>query len=183
MEAATAAPKQSPPEQAPAVPESVTRAAAGEKVKGKDERSALDWLLGATTALEYEVTVQYDTPAGTRPLTFRLRQVDASTFDRIDKANRLGDGPFAKLDVATFNAELLSEATVSIKDGSGRTVDPRGQEWLGGAPSPALAMALRFKYQPGLLDALVEEVRKISAYSPDRVGTAQRVLVDAVGGS
>lgn len=150
----------------------------GVKMTASEERSALDWLLGPTVALEFDVPIDYETPVGLQKLTFRIRQMDPQRIDQIDAANRRGDGPFARLDAPSFQADLVSEATVYITDGSGRRFDPRGDAWMGGAPSPSLAMALRFRFQGGLLEALVDQVRAISGYSGDRVGTATRAMVE-----
>jgi hypothetical protein len=161
-----------------ALPDPVKKAANGAELDAREERDALDWLLGATKPLEYTVPVQYDTPDGKREIRFRIRQLDGSTIEAIDAANRKGDGPFAKLDVQGFNAELATEATLWIETDS-RRVEIRSPEFLGGMPSPPLAMALRFKYQPGILEGLAEKIREASAYSSDRIGNAQRVLVEA----
>lgn len=180
-EAPTTSPSQpSAEDDAPAVlPPEVVKAAEGGTLSAREEMDALDFLLGATKPLEFDVPVLYDTPAGRKTLRFRIRQLDGATIEAVDVANRKGDGPFAKLDVQTFNAELVTEATRYIQSESGRQVEVRSQEFLGGVPSPPLAMALRFKYQPGILDGLAEKIREVSAYSPDRIGTAQRVLVEA----
>lgn len=168
----------SPPD-AP-IPPVIERAAAGdESLTGKDERDALDFLLGATRALEYNVTVQYDTPDGLKPLIFHIQQLDAARIDTIDAENRVGDGPFAKLNVREFNAALVTEATVYLQTPGGRRIMVPSEEFLGGAPSGPMAMGLRFKYQPGILEGMAEVIRGVSAYSPDRVGSAQRVLVEA----
>lgn len=177
---ATPAPPSSPAEkEAENGAAALSAAASGEKIDGAAEKSALDYLLGPTVALEYDVKVDYETEQGTMPLTFRFKQLDPSTFERIDTENRKGDGPFAKLDVSGFNVDLVTEATLFIMDASGRQVDIRSQDFLGGIPSPAMAMSIRFKNQGGLLDGIVDEVRRVSGYSADRVGTAQRAVVQA----
>jgi hypothetical protein len=162
----------------PGLPDPIRKAAEGGSLDAREERDALDWLLGATKPLEYTVPVQYDTPDGQREIRFRIRQLDGSTIEAIDAANRKGDGPFAKLDVQGFNAELATEATLWLETDT-RKVEIRSDEFMGGMPAPALAMALRFKYQPGILEGLAEKIREASAYSNDRIGNAQRVLVEA----
>lgn len=157
----------------------IQRAASGAELTGAEERSALDWLLGATVAMEYDVTVQYDTPDGLKPLIFHFRQLDGARIDEIDAEHRRGDGPFAKLDVQAFNAALVAEATVFFTDPSGKRTDPRSEEFRGGVPSPALAVQARFKKQSGLLEGVAGAIREASAYGPDRIGTAQRALVEA----
>lgn len=164
-------------------PGSVVRAATGEKVDAKGEESALDFFLGATYRPEYTVKVEFETSAGMRPLTFRLWALDDRELQRIDAAHRKdADSPFAKLDATGFNAEMVSKATKYITDGA-RRIAPDSEEFVGQIPDPVAAMELRFKYQPGLLEGLAEEIRKLSGYSRDRVGSAQRALVDAAGNS
>lgn len=144
------------------------------------ERGALDWFLGATQALEVDVPVEYDTPAGLKKLIFRIKQVDGDTLDTIDSRNRKGDGPFAKLDTITHAAEVVTEATVYVQDAeTGKKVDVRSSEFMGGIPSPALAMQVRFKMQPGVLQALEQRIQELAGYAGDRVGAANRSLVEA----
>lgn len=187
MEAASAESQSKPEERADGLtgaPEALDRAAQDRPVSEEMEKSVLDFLLGKTHRSEADVKVELDTPAGLRSLSARIRALDERTMERIDAENRSGDGPFSRLDRAGANAGLLAEAVVHFEDPeSGRKVDPRTEEFLGGAANPAVAIEGRFKYQPGLLEALAEEVRKISAYNPERVGTAQRVVQAAVGNS
>lgn len=165
-------------------PESLQDAANGKAVDAQGESDALEFLLGATFRPQYNCRVEFETPAGMRSLTFRLWALDDRELQRIDAAHRKdADSPFAKIDSTGFNAEVVSKATRWIQDGSGRKVEPDSREFVGEAIDPVLAMEVRFKYQPGLLEGLAEEIRKLSAYSRDRIGTASRVLVDAAGGS
>jgi hypothetical protein len=165
-------------------PDAVASLANGGKVDSEGERSALDYFLGKTYRPEYTVPVEFETPDGMKTLTFRLWALDDRELQRIDAKHRKdADSPFAKLDSTGFNAELVSKATKYITDGSGRRVAADSAEFVGEIPDPVAAMELRFKYQPGLLDGLSEEIRKLSAYSRDRIGSAQRALVDAAGGS
>lgn len=164
-------------------PSAVVRAAEPggniDELTGGEEKSALDWLLGATQALEYNVPVEYDTPAGRKKLLFHIRQQDPGALETLDAEHRKGDGPFARLDTAAFNAALIAKATVYIKDGeTGVQVEPNSERFRGGVPDPALAVATRFKYQGGILEGIAEEIRRVSGYSPDRVGTAQRAVVE-----
>jgi hypothetical protein len=169
------------PEDAPPALRSAANNATDE-ITAQEEKSALDWLLGATTRLTYTVPVEYETPTGLQTLRFQLQQMDAKRIETIDTENRKGEGPFAKLDTSAFNAQVVAEATIHIEDESGRKVAPESEEFRGQAPSPALAMGARFKYQPGVLEGVAEEIRKSAGYGGDRVGSAQRVMVDAVGG-
>lgn len=159
------------------------RVRAGREITAREEMSALDFLLGETIALEYDVTVQLETPGGLRPLTVHFRQLDPSRFDAHDTANRKGDGPFAKLDVAAFSAAVCAEAIVYLEEGE-RRVNLRDGDFRGGHPGGAQhALSTRFRFQGGLLEGIAEEVKRVSGYGPDRVGTAQRSLVEVGKGS
>lgn len=159
-------------------PREVRQAALGKELDPADESSALDWFLGATQRLEYDVPVQWETPKGMKTLIFHLRQVDGDRLQELDEENRTGDGPFAKLDTMGFNAAAAAEATLYLSDDTGRKVPVDSQEFLGGVPSPATAMRARFKTQPGILETLAERIRAKAGYSADRVGGAQRALVE-----
>lgn len=158
-------------------PAAVRDLAQGKEVDAKAEDEVLAFLLGPTQALEYDVTVQYETPTGLRPLTFHLRQMDGDRLDQIDSEHRAGDGPFAKLDTLGFNCAVVAEATIYIAGETGKRVDPSSAEFRGGVPSTELALRARFKKQSGLLEGIVEQVRQKAGYASDRVGTAQRSLV------
>lgn len=162
-----------------ALPEELRNAAAGEQLTAGEEKDALDFLLGPTPRLSYHVTVQYMTQDGLKPLTFHFLPQDPSKFEELDAANRKGDGPFAKLDSYGYVVDVIVEATTHISGASGRKVDIRSAEFLGGVPAPHLALMTRFRGQGGLLESVVEEIRKVSGYNADRVGTAQRSMVEA----
>lgn len=169
----------------PDAPDGLRKAADGDagKVTVGEERGALEWLLGATTPVEYDVPVKFDTPAGTKELIFHIRQLDGKTIIKTEEGHRKGSGPFAELDDIPFNADLAAQATIYIKDESGRKVEPSSAEFDGGLGfGPALAMETRFKYQPGLLEGIATRIRTVSGYSPDRVGEAERATEAALGG-
>lgn len=159
-------------------PPEVRKAAAGKTLDVEEEQGALDWFLGPTRRLEYDVTVQWETPRGMRPLTFHMHQVDGDRLQEIDEANRQGDGPFSKLDTQGFNAEAVVEACMYFTDQTGRKVKPTEEAFTGGMPNPVLAMRTRFKTQPGILEHLAERIREKAAFSADRVGGAQRSVVE-----
>jgi hypothetical protein len=154
-------------------------AAEGNQLSDREERSALDWFLGATKALEFDVPVEWDTPDGTKRLIFHMRQVDEKRLEELDSANRQGDpsAPFRKLDVGGFNAAVIAEALQYVSDEGGQQRTP--DEVRGGAPSLEMALPIRFKYQPGLLEGLAERVREKAGFTADRVGTASRSVVEA----
>jgi hypothetical protein len=161
----------------PDTPEAVRKAAdgEGEKVTVGEERGALDYLLGPTKPVEYDVPVKYDTEAGPKELTFHIQQLDGKAIIKMEDSHRKGTGPFAELDDIEFNADLAAAATLYIEDETGRQVDPRSEEFMGGMGfGAALAMETRFKFQPGLLDGVAGQVRSVSGYAPDRVGSAER---------
>ena len=165
-------------------PDELEAAATGGKVDDDGERSVLDYLLGRTYQPEHYVDVKYETAAGRMKLRLFLKALPERKMDEIDARNREGEGPFAKLDTAGFNASLVAESLYAIEDPeSGRRIDPDSTAFLGGAPSVDVAIEGRFKYQPGILSSVAEEIRKLSGYSPDRVGTAQRVIQTATGNS
>jgi hypothetical protein len=143
------------------------------------ERTALDWLLGATIPLPYTVKVDYDTPAGLKTLVFGMHQVDDGVLQRLDTENRLGDPPFQKLDVGGFNSAAVAEACDYILDlDTGRRIDPKSPEFRGGVPSTPMAFRIRFKNQPGLLEQLTERIREKAGFGSERVGAAQRSVVE-----
>lgn len=172
----------------PDAPDALRTAADGkaDDVTIGGEHEALSYLLGATKPVEYDVPVKFDTPAGTKELTFHIRQLDGKAIIKKEDAHRKGSGPFAELDDIAFNADLVAEATVWISDATGRKVEPNSPEFDGGLGyGPALAMETRFKFQPGILDGIAGQIRSVSGYAPDRVGTAERatdrVMTEALG--
>lgn len=162
-------------------PESVDRAARGERVTPEEEHGALSYLVGPIEPLEYDVEVQIETPRGLSPITWKVRQMDGRRLLEIENTNTKGTGPFAEVDEVTSSAEILAEATVLMTDSSGRQMRPTDADFRGQYPSPALAIEKRFGRQTGLLLNLASEVRRISGYSNNRVGSAQRALADAAG--
>lgn len=160
-------------------PPEIRAVAAGQEINtGAEEKAALDWFLGATKPLEYSVPVDFETPAGMKKLIFNLRQVDSGRLEEIDEENRKGDGPFSKLDVQAFNVAAIVEATLSVTDETGNEVKLTDERFLGGIPSPDLALRTRFKYQGGLLEHVVDRIREKAGFSSDRVGAASRSLVE-----
>jgi hypothetical protein len=181
---ATRPQEQDPAEALPAgSPEGLKKAARGGKASTVEEAGALDFLLGPTTALQFEVPVQLDTDKGRKELTFVIQQMDGDRIIKLEDDHREGSGPFAELDDVGFNAALVAEGTVVIRDTTGRETAPDEAEFIGGAVTPADAMKARFKKQSGLLAGLAGEIRRVSGYEPKRVGQAEAPIRDAVGGS
>lgn len=168
----------------PDAPESIVAASQGATKEIASEKDALDWLLGATTRLEHDVPVKFETTDGLVELVFHIQQLDGMRLEQIEEEHRNGDGPFAKLDTLAYNAHVVSEATLYIASESGRRIEPKSEAFIAGHPMGAIgAMQGRFKYQPGILAGVEAEIRKLAAYSNDRVGSAQRSLVAAAGNS
>lgn len=162
-------------------PDALARASEADLTVG-EEVDALDWLLGATQRPEYDVPFQYETPKGMKRLLFHVKGLDARRMEELDAEHRNGDGPFAKLDTAGFNAAVAAEAVAYIQNPTNmRKVSV--EEFLGEAPNPVIGFEMRFKYQPGILDGLVAQIRDKAGYTADRVGTAQRSVVEAAGNS
>jgi hypothetical protein len=146
----------------------------------KEESEALDFLLGATQALRYDVPVTYDTPKGSKKLCFVIEQIDGKRIIELEKEYRNGTGPFAEVDDIGLNAAIVYEAAIKIVEGSSSddekapAIEVASEQFRGGIPSGPDAMQIRFKYQPGLLDGIAGEIRRVSGYATDRVGQAER---------
>lgn len=166
-------------------PEGLVKAAQGKDVTGDEERDVIDFLLGKQAAPRYKVEVKFDTPKGTRELVWTLRALDGRRIFALEKEyTKTGSGvPYGDLDDIAFNAALVAEATVEIASPSGRKVDIKSDEFRAGCASPVDALMQRFHYQSGVLAGLAGQVREISGWSPDRIGSAQRVITTAVGNS
>jgi hypothetical protein len=172
-----------------------------EGLSDEDERDALDFLLAPKPPRIYGVKVKYDTEAGIRPLTFVVRASDGRKIDGIEQANV--SEATGKIDRITADCQIVALACVALESASGRAVELTSAEFLtvrvpkrddsSGEPtgemvetrlaSPADALEARFKTQLGIVSGVAREVRRISGYDPERVGVAQRRLVDAAGNS
>ena len=146
------------------------------------ERGALDFILGPTAAVEFDVPVRLDTPTGEKPLIFRIKQMDGKRLLALEVEHKEGTGPFAPTDDVALDAHIVSEATVEITDGlTGASIDPKSMEFLGNATTPFDAMRTRFKFTPGIMTGIAAQVRSVSGYNPEKVKSAERVIADAVG--
>lgn len=165
----------------PGTPEAAVEAAeldevaeSGDKAADEAEATVLNWLLGPTEALEFDVETQIDTDDGRQPLTFHLRQLADTEIEKIEEANRTGEGPFAEMDMPEFNAELIAAAGIYLKDKDGRKVALDSTEFRGPVPSTAGALRGRFRYQPGILSMVASEIKSMAGLRNDRVGEAKR---------
>lgn len=159
-----------------------------------DERNALDFLLAPKAPRLYDVVVQYETEAGSRPMTFVVRGTDGRKLDAIEMSNV--SEATGRIDQITADCQLVVESTVFLEAG-GRRVELSSEEFLtivkpgkdGEADeriklaSPVDALEARFKTQLGLISGVSRQIRVVSGYDPARVGSANRRLVNAAGNS
>jgi hypothetical protein len=175
----------------PDAPETLDRAVKGERLDFEEERGVLSFLLGAQKAPRYRVPVKFDTEVGMKELTWIIKALPAEKLDEIEKRNTKDTQPgrMPQMDDQRVAAETVVEATVTIRDPlTGDETNPREERFRRQPDGqiiedPAEVLKQRFFFQSGTLAALVAEVRQISGWGPDRVGSAQRVIADAAGGS
>lgn len=149
------------------------------------EHDAIFWLLQPPRAAFWETDVKYETPEGERTLVWRLRALKHAEIDEPERRFlRAADNDTDKLDEIGLAAEIVVAATERVADKeSGNVIDLRSDAFRAGIPSASEALKARFDFQSGVLPALANEVRRISGWSPDRVGPARRVLVDVAKNS
>lgn len=165
---------------APDAPEELVLAARNEQ-PGKDdpeaakkEATVLDWLLGPTEPLEFDCVTHVDTKDGRQDLTFHFRQVDDTKLDALEKEHSEQTLMGREVDRLQLNAAIVAEATLYFEDADGKQVDPKSKEFRGPIGSIAEPMRARFKFQPGILGSVAEEVRMAAGLSTDRVEGAER---------
>lgn len=150
-----------------------------------EEAGALNYLLGARAPLPYDVKSTLETVDGPKPLTFVIRQMDGRKIDAIETRNR--DKTTGVLDQISCDVQLVGEACLFIVDATGKQTDPKSEAFRTVRPeqpplaSPADALEARFREQLGILSGVAREVRRVSGWAPERVGQADRRLVDAAG--
>lgn len=155
-------------------------------VTEEEARGALSYLLGARKPLPYEVKTTYETEHGPKPLTFVIRQVDGRKIDAIEGRHR--DRTTGILDQIGADVSVAAEGLIAIEDESGARVAATSEEFRTVHPeqpplaSPIDALTARFATQLGILSGVAREVRRVSGWAPERVGQAERRLVDAAGG-
>jgi hypothetical protein len=178
-------------------PEELLDAAEGEvadktdRIGDEEEATVLDFLLGPTTPLEYDVDAMIDTPKGLQKLTLHFRQVDDTRMVALEDEWTEGIGPFAKVDRLMLNAAKVAEAGIYVVDTKGRKVELASHEWRGPIPSVADAVRGRFKFQPGILSSWAAEIDATAGMTNNRVGEARRAapvsaeetITSAVGNS
>lgn len=163
----------------------------------ENEQDALDFLLAPKPARVYGVTVQYDTEAGLLPLTFVVRGTNGRKIDEIEQS--YVSETTGRMDGLGASCALVAEATLYIEGLVGNKVelsdekfltlnrpnpeDPDGPPLVTRLASPVEALEARFATQFGLLSGVAGEIRRISGYDPEKVGSARRRLVNAAGNS
>lgn len=171
--------------------EMLEHAAMGAELNDEEEKAGLDYLLGAAQPTLHDVTVQLETPDGLMPVTFVIRQMDGRKLDEIEQ--RHVNRATGMLDKFGAETEIVATATKVITDSTGREIDPRssdfrrvtqrnpitGEKQTVELGSPAMALERKFQLQLGLLSGVAQEVRRASGFDPERVGKAQRRLVEA----
>lgn len=179
----------------PDAPQSAVDAARDLKPRGraaqaKGRKGAVAFLLGQQRPPRYKVKVEFATDEGDMPLWFLIHSLDAKRIDAVEKAHTDRDSPFGEMDELAVNAELIADALISFSDGEPDTpefdegdVTKLDEEFRGELASNADALRARFHWQEGLLTGVAQQVRRISGWAPDRVGQAQRVLVEIAGNS
>lgn len=168
--------------------EMLEHAAMGAELSEDEERSGLDWLLGTSQPVVHEVPVDYETPSGTTKLIFVLRQMDARKIDEIEQRHISAGGV---MDRFSADCEIVAESTVKLIDAKGQEVEPTSEKFRTftvqtpdgpkqqtDASTPR-ALERRFSKQLGLIQGVAQEVRRAAGFDPQRVGKAQRRLVEA----
>lgn len=189
----------------PDAPEELVKAARGEAAEKDDpdgsrkEATVLAWLLGDTKPLEFDCDAWMDTPDGRQKLVFHFRQLDGSKIDELEKENSEQTLLGRTVDRPRLNAALVASALIYFEDGDGNQVrlddETQAARFRGPIPSLIEPMLTRFRYQPGILAQVAEEIRVAAGLGGDRVDTARRAegkapsqpasktIAEAVGGS
>lgn len=173
--------------------EMIAHAAQGATLSASEEKSGLDWMLGGPVQMEHTIPVDYETPDGMRKVTFVTKMIDARVIDEIQQ--RHVNDATGKLDKLSADIEVVAAATKYITDSTERRIeltsdeyltvqrrDPRGELVAHKLASPHLALEYRFKGQEGLFGGVALKIQQVCGYNPERVGSAQRRLVDAALG-
>jgi hypothetical protein len=162
------------------LPAPVKEAINGGEMTLGTEHSVIHWLLQPQQAPRYDVPVKFETPEGTLELTFRLRSIAGDKLDGIER-QYMNEDP-TKVDDMGLAAALIAASTEYVMDPkTGTRLELSDPKFVLGIGSVAEAIRARFHFQSGVLVNLANEVRRVSGWSPDRVGRASRVLVDLTG--
>lgn len=177
-------------------PEEVVEAAEAKIADREDpdgdeqEATVLNFLLGPTVALEFDVDALIDTPTGREELTFHFKQLDDTRIKELEDEWTEGEGPFGRVNRLMLNAAKVAEATLYLADKDGRKVEINSSEFRGPIPNPIDAVRGRFKFQPGILSSVAQEIDAAAGMMNNRVGQARRAapatdktIATAVGNS
>lgn len=165
---------------APDAPEELVLAARSEQPDkddpeaAKKEATVLDWLLGPTEPLEFDCVAHVDTKDGRQKLVFHFKQLDDTRLDELEKEHSEQTLMGRNVDRLMLNAAIVAEATLYLEDADGKQVDPKSAEFRGPIGSVVDPMRTRFKFQPGILGAVAEEIRGAAGLAMDRVEGAER---------
>lgn len=156
----------------------------------RKEAQVLGFLLGPPKPLVFGLPVEYDTDEGRVTLRFVIQQLRGEKFREIEKHNSKDGslGPLAEIDQTRVSAETAWEAILAIQvPATGEEIRLNDQKFLdngAGHPMPGVdAILSRFGYQFGIIEGVVGEVRRISGWDGERIGTASRMVVEAVSNS
>jgi hypothetical protein len=147
---------------------------------GAKEKGALDIMLSNPSPQPFKVEAMVDTPAGLKKLTFHMHQLDGSRIEALENDHTSGVGPFATVDRAKLNAAKIAEATDKMVDENGKETTPTDPGFIGDAVAPPIAFERMFKLQPGVAEQLTEQIDRMAGMTRDRVGMAEREMVNAV---
>lgn len=148
--------------------------AEGKAEANQDEVAVLDFLLGPTKALEYDLDAIIDTDKGPGVLTFHFRQIRDKRIEELEAEHTTGEGAFAQIDRVSLNAAKVAEAVLYLKDRTGHKTKLVDEEFLGqGIGDPFDAVKARFQYQPGIIDRVAAEIDAAAGMSNGRVGFAK----------
>jgi hypothetical protein len=154
-------------------------AAPGDESGDQAEATILNFLLGPTEPLEFDVDTWIDTPTGRQKLVFHIRQLADTRIEELEEECRIGEPPLSRIDRPRLNAAKVAEATVYIADADGRKVTLNSTEFRGPVPELGAALRGRFRFQPGILAMVAAEVDGVAGMREDRVGGARRASAEA----
>lgn len=164
----------------PDAPDEMVRAAEGNVAEAGDEQgnieeaSVLDWVLGPTEPLEFDCRTWIDTEKGRQLLIFHLIQIDDTAIERLEKEHSEVTLMGRTVDRPMLNAAKVAEATLYLEDADGKQTDPHARDFRGPVPSLADAYRGRFKFQPGILGMVAQEIDAMAGMTGDRVEGAKR---------
>ena len=151
----------------------------GRAETAEKEAGALDFMLSNPSPAPFKVDALVDTPEGLKKLTFHMHQLDGARIEKLENEHSSGVGPFATVDRSRLNAAKIAEATDKMVDANGKELVPTDADFLRDAISPAVAFERMFKLQPGVADQLAEQIDRMAGMTRDRVGMAEREMVNA----